>query len=137
MTVRLNPYLSFRDNAREAMEFYQGVLGGELDVSTFEQMPGVDPAEVTKVMHSMLTTPHGLVLMGADTPAAMPLNVGDSVTVSLSGDDVELLGGWFEGLAAGGTVTAPFLQAPWGDTFGMFTDRFGVNWMVNAAASEG
>lgn len=135
MTVRLNPYLSFRDNAREAMEFYQGVLGGELEVSTFEQMPGADEAELTKVMHAMLTTPHGLVLMGADTPAAMPLTVGDSVTVSLSGDDVELLGGWFDGLADGGTVVVPFLQAPWGDTFGMITDRFGVNWMVNAAAN--
>ncbi|MFW0790585.1 VOC family protein [Gordonia sp. CPCC 205333] len=132
MTVRLNPYLSFRDNAREAMEFYKSVLGGDLEVATFEQMPGSDPDEANKVMHAMLTTPHGLVLMGADTPNAMPLNVGDSITVSLSGDQTELLGGWFDGLAQGGTVTAPFMQAPWGDTFGMVTDRFGVNWMVNA-----
>ncbi|NMO04527.1 VOC family protein [Gordonia sp. TBRC 11910] len=135
MTVRLNPYLSFRDNARDAMEFYRSVLGGELEVMTFEQMPGSDPAEADKIMHSMLTTPDGLVLMGADTPNAMPLNVGDSITVSLSGDDVETLGGWFEALADGGTVTAPFMQAPWGDTFGMLTDRFGVNWMVNATAA--
>ncbi|GAB16741.1 hypothetical protein GOEFS_013_00050 [Gordonia effusa NBRC 100432] len=136
MTVRLNPYLSFRNNAREAMEFYQSVLGGELEVSTFEQMPGSDPDEANKVMHAMLTTPNDLVLMGADTPNAMPLNVGDSITVSLSGDDTELLGGWFEALAAGGTVTAPFMQAPWGDTFGMLTDRYGVNWMVNAEGAR-
>lgn len=135
MTVRLNPYLSFRDNARDAMEFYRSVLGGELEVMTFEQMPGSDPAEADKIMHSMLTTPDGLVLMGADTPNAMPLNVGESITVSLSGDDVETLGGWFEALADGATVTAPFMQAPWGDTFGMLTDRFGVNWMVNATAA--
>lgn len=135
MTLRLNPYLSFRDNAREAMEFYLGVLGGDLEVMTFEQMPGSDPAEADKVMHSMLTTPDGLVLMGSDTPNAMPLNVGDSVTVSLSGDDVDKLGGWFDALSDGATVSAPFMQAPWGDTFGMLTDKFGVNWMVNAGAN--
>lgn len=69
MTTRLNPYISFRDNARQAMEFYRSVFGGELNVSTFAEMHASDdPSEQDKVMHSMLASPNGLVLMAADTP---------------------------------------------------------------------
>ena len=72
MTVRLNPYLSFRDNAREAMGFYHSILGGELTLSTFgEFQASEDPAEQDKIMHSQLETGDGLVLMGADTPNRM------------------------------------------------------------------
>lgn len=69
----LNPYISFRDNAREAMEFYQQALGGDLQVMTFGDMPGMveDESEQRLVMHAMLRTADGLVLMGADTPAHM------------------------------------------------------------------
>ena len=72
MAVVLNPYLSFRDNAREAMEFYQSVFGGELNIMTFGDMHASDdPADAAKVMHGMLTTPLGITLMGADTPTHM------------------------------------------------------------------
>ena len=72
MSVRLNPYLGFRDDAREAMTFYRSVLGGELTISTFADFhASEDPAEQDKVMHSQLETPDGLVLMGADTPSGM------------------------------------------------------------------
>lgn len=138
MTLRLNPYISFSDNAREALEFYRDVLGGELEISTFEGMPpemGVDPAEAKKVMHGQLTTEDGFTLMAADTPAGMPRTVGDDVSVSLSGDDLAKLTGWWEKLSASGSVTVPFVQAPWGDTFGMCVDRFGIHWLVNASAS--
>ncbi|BDH59042.1 VOC family protein [Tsukamurella sp. PLM1] len=138
MTVILNPYISFSDNAREALEFYRDVFGGELEISTFEGMPpemGVDPSFVNNVMHGQLTTPDGFTLMCADTPPGMSRTKGDDVSVSLSGDDLPKLTGWWEKLSAGGTVVAPFLQAPWGATFGMCVDRFGVHWMVNAAAS--
>lgn len=137
MVTRLNPYLSFRDTAAEAMEFYQSVLGGELERNTFaEYQMSDDPAEADKIMHSQLMTPGGLTLMAADTPNGMEHNPGSSIAVSLSGEDEAELRGYFEGLSAGGTVTAPFERAPWGDTFGMFTDKFGVNWMVNALGSE-
>ena len=137
MVTRLNPYLSFRDTAAEAMEFYQSVLGGELERNTFgEYQMSDDPAEVDKIMHSLLMTPGGLTLMAADTPNSMEHNPGSSIAVSLSGEDEAELRGYFEGLSAGGTVTAPFEQAPWGDTFGMFTDRFGINWMVNALGDQ-
>jgi PhnB protein len=133
MTVALNPYLSFQDNAREAMTFYQSVLGGELTVSTFgESHASDDPAEQDKVMHSQLETPDGLLLMGADTPNAMEFHPQTGVAVSLSGDDEERLRGYWERLSEGGTVVMPFEKAPWGAIFGMCVDRFGTSWMVNA-----
>ena len=98
MPTMLNPYLGFRDTAREAMEFYQSVFGGELMLSTFAEMhASEDPAEQDKIMHGMLTSPSGLVLMGADTPNSMDYTPGDNFSVSLSGDDeAELRGYWDE-----------------------------------------
>ena len=96
MPTRLNPYLSFRDNARQAMEFYQTVFGGELTLSTFAEMhASEDPSEQDKIMHSMLVSENGLVLMGADTPNSMEYTAGNNHSVSLSGeDDAELRGYW-------------------------------------------
>ena len=137
MTVWLNPYLSFRDNAREAMTFYESVFGGELTVSTFADLhASADPSEQHKIMHSQLETPDGLVLMGADTPEGMEYRPHAGVSVSLSGDDEARLRGYWERLSEGGTVTMPLEKAPWGDTFGMCVDRFGTSWMVNVAAQS-
>jgi PhnB protein len=137
MTVRLNPYLTFRDNAHEAMTFYHSIFGGELTVSTFAEFQASDdPNEQDKIMHSQLETPDGLVLMGADTPAAMEYRPQAGVSVSLSGDDEARLRGYWERLSEGGTVTMPFEKAPWGDTFGMCVDRFGTSWLVNASAQS-
>ena len=135
MPTRLNPYLGFRDNAREAMDFYHSVFGGELTRSTFAEFQAGDPAEQDKIMHSMLVTENGLVLMGADTPSSMAYTPGDNYSISLSGEDDGELRGYWEKLADGGTVTMPLEPAPWGDTFGMCVDRFGINWMVNIAGS--
>jgi PhnB protein len=136
VTVRLNPYLSFRDSAREAMERYRDIFGGELTLSTFAEF-GVsqDPAEQDKIMHGMLETPSGLVLMGADTPDSMDLPSGSAHSVSLSGDDEATLRAYWEGLVEGGTVVEPLTTAPWGDAFGMLVDRFGIHWMVNIAGA--
>jgi PhnB protein len=137
MPVRLNPYLSFEDDAREAMSFYHSVLGGELTVSTFADFHASDdPTEQEKIMHSQLETPDGLVLMGADTPSGMEYRPQAGVSVSLSGDDEATLRGYWERLSDGGTVTMPFEEAPWGATFGMCVDRFGTSWMVNVAAES-
>jgi PhnB protein len=138
MTVRLNPYLSFQDSAREAMTFYHSVFGGDLTVSTFADFhASEDPAEQDKVMHSQLEAPDGLVLMAADTPNQMEYRPQSGVSVSLSGDDESKLRGYWDSLSEGGTVVMPFEKAPWGDTFGMCVDRFGTSWMVNAAAQPG
>jgi PhnB protein len=136
MAIRLNPYLNFRDNAREAMTFYHSVLGGELTVSTFADFhASEDAAEQDKVMHSQLETPDGLTLMAADTPNAMEFRGQSGVSVSLSGDDESRLRGYWDGLSEGGTIVMPLEKAPWGDTFGMLVDRFGTSWLVNAAGA--
>jgi PhnB protein len=136
MQTRLNPYLSFRDTAREAMTFYQSVFGGELTVSTFGEFhASPDPAEQDKIMHSMLVSDGDLVLMGADTPNSMTYAPGDSVSVSLSGDNDAELRGYWEKLIDGATVAQPLEKAPWGDSFGMCTDRFGVHWLINIAGT--
>src|SRR5262245_48683126 len=125
MTLRLNPYLRFRDDARDAMTFYQSVLGGELAISTFGEFgASEDPAGEDKVMHAQLETPDGLVLMASDTPPPMEYSPQAGVSVSLSGDDEAVLRGYWERLSEGGTVFVPFAQAPWGATFGMCVDRF-------------
>lgn len=134
MTI-LNPYLSFGNNARAAMEFYQSALGGALTVSTFAELGAeVDADEQDLVMHSQLVTDGGLTLMGSDSPRSMPHNVGDNFAVSLSGDDEEELTRFYEALSDGGTVLQPLTKASWGDSFGMFVDKFDVRWLVNISA---
>ena len=135
MSILLNPYLGFDSNAREAMEFYHLVFGGELTISTFaEYQANEGPADADKIMHSMLTTPGGLVLMASDAPPHIPYNPGTNHAVSLSGagaaDDAELRRYW-HGLSDGGVITMPLELAPWGDSFGMCTDKFGISWLVN------
>jgi PhnB protein len=134
MSTRLNPYISFRDQAREAMEFYKTVFGGELTLSTFADLhASEDPAEQDKIMHSVLETENGLTLMASDTPNTMDVTPGSNYSISLSGDDEAELRGYWDKLSGGGTVTMPLEKAPWGDSFGMCVDRFGVSWLVNIA----
>lgn len=133
----LNPYLGFRGTAREAMEFYRGVFGGELLLSTFRDVGAeVEPDELDLVMHAQLTGDAGVVFMASDTPKHMDYSRGSDFSMSLSrpNEDEAQLTGYFDGLAAGGTVQQPLTVAPWGDSFGMLQDRFGVAWMVNIAA---
>jgi len=136
MASLLNPYLSFRDNAREAMEFYQTVFGGNLEISTFGEMGHQDASTADKIMHSTLDqTDLGFTLMGADTPPEMSYKPGENISISLSGDDDDQLRGYFTQLSEGGSVSVPLEKQMWGDEFGMCTDRFGINWMVNIAGS--
>jgi PhnB protein len=136
MTTHLNPYLSFRDDAREAMEFYRTVFGGELVISTFAELhASQDPSEDALVMHSMLTSPTGLVLMGSDTPERMEFIRGTDYSVSLSGEDEAELTGYWTGLSDGAEISMPLAKAIWGDSFGMLKDRFGVSWLVNIAGT--
>lgn len=135
MTSRLNPYIQFRDTAKEALEFYARVFGGELTISTFGAM-GVEGPEAEKIMHGMLTTPAGFRLMASDTPEQMEHTPGGNITISLSGDDADELRGWFAKLSDGADVTLPLAAQMWGDEFGMLTDRFGTSWMVNIATSQ-
>ena len=133
MASRLNPYIQFQDNAREALGFYADVLGGEPVISTFGEFGAQDESYAGLVMHGQLETPAGYTIMAADTPPGMTHTPGGAITVSLSGDDADDLRGYFAGLAEGGTVNVPLEKQMWGDEFGQLTDRFGVSWLVNIA----
>lgn len=135
--TRLNPYISFKNNAREAMDFYHTVFGGNLTLNTFgDGGMSEDPSEADKIMHAMLEGENGIVLMGADTPNSMTTTQGDNISISLSGENDAELRGYWEKLAEGGQITQPLEVAPWGDTFGMVTDKFGIYWMVNITGKK-
>src|SRR4051812_41763619 len=137
MASTLNPYLNFKDTAREAMEFYREALGGELRLNTFGEMGGDDSApEAQLIMHAQLETAAGFILMGSDAPPGMDTRESGGFAVSLSGDDDSELRGYWEKLSEGGEVTVPLEKQMWGDTFGMLTDRFGISWMVNIAGES-
>jgi PhnB protein len=127
----LNPYLSFDGNARQALEFYKEVFGGELRFNTYGDFgrSGADNAD--KIMHGMLASTAGFALMGADMPPGMKYAPGNNFAVSVSGEDESALRGYWEKLSGGGSVAVPLEKQMWGDVFGMCTDRFGTPWMVN------
>lgn len=130
MASKLTPYLSFRSEARDAMEFYRSVLGGELNIVTFADF-GQGEGGADMVMHASLVTPAGYTIFAADTPPGQDFTAGSQITVSISGDDVEDLRRYFRELAVDGRVLTPLKVQEWGDEFGMLVDRFGITWMVN------
>jgi PhnB protein len=131
MATRLNPYLNFDGNARQAMEFYAEVFGGDLNLSTFADLGDQDSPESEKIMHGMLETEAGYTIMAADTPTGMEFTGIHGFGMSLSGDDADRLRGYWEKLSADGSVTMPMRRQVWGDEFGMCTDKFGVPWLVD------
>jgi PhnB protein len=137
MRTTLNPYINFKNNTREAMEFYHTVFGGKLNISTFKDFhASQDPSEDNLIMHAQLETDNGITLMASDTPNRMEYRPGTNISISLSGDNEAELKGYFEKLSAGGTITMPLEKAMWGDSFGMFTDKFGVQWLVNISGQS-
>lgn len=136
MPSRLNPYISFNGDARQAMEFYESVFGGTVAMSTFGEFGAPDPASAEKLMHAQLETPAGFTLMASDTPPGMEYDPGTNVSISLSGEDAAELRGYWEKLSDGGTVAVPLEKQMWGDEFGACRDRFGISWMVNIGSSQ-
>jgi PhnB protein len=133
----LSPYLGFAGNAREAMEFYRSVFGGELETSTYADFQASeDPADQDRLMHSQLTLPNGLLLMASDSPSAMEASTGSRIQIALFGEDDAELSAWFAALAEGGEATMPLTDSPWGDRFGMLVDRYGIEWMVNISPAS-
>jgi PhnB protein len=131
----LNPYINLGGTAREALEFYHAALGGSVNIMSFEQggmADQVQPDEKDLVMHGQVDGDNGFTLMVSDSPAHMgggqPLS---GFSVSMSGAEEDLLTGLWAKLSEGGTIIEPLTKAPWGDSFGMFTDKFGVPWMFN------
>jgi len=137
MQSKLNPYLSFKNNTREAMEFYRTVFGGKLDLSTFKDYhASQDPSEDNLIMHSVLEADNGITFMASDTPSRMEYRAGTNMSMSLSGDNEAELKAYFEKLSVGGIVIMPLEKAIWGDSFGMCTDKYGVQWLVNITAQK-
>lgn len=132
MAARLNPYINFTGNAREALEFYRDVFGGELRISTFGQFGQPDSPSADQVMHGQLETPMGFTLMAADTPAEMKtVTTGNNVVICISGDDADQLREYWTKLAETGKVNTPLEQQVWGDVYGDLVDQFGIEWMVD------
>jgi PhnB protein len=137
MASRLNPYLNFNGNARQALEFYHSVFGGTLNLSTFADFGQKDSPDADRIMHGQLETGAGYTIMAADVTSDMGYQPMAGCSVSLSGDnaDGDLLRGYWEKLSSGGTTTMPLQKQVWGDEFGMCTDQFGVPWLVNIGQS--
>jgi PhnB protein len=133
----INPYITFIDNCEKAFEFYKSVFGGEYaQIVRFKDMPMGDlksAEQGEKIMHIGLPIGRGSILMGSDSTGAFgpKVNQGNNFSISVDTDSEDEAKKIFSGLSAGGNVTMPLDKAPWGALFGMFTDKFGINWMVN------
>ncbi len=131
MGPTLTPYLTFNGNAAEAMKFYKSVLGGELTMQTFGEAKMAKTAkEKDRIVHAALKN-ETLSLMASDGQMTQQVKFGDNVSMSIIGQDQAKLTEIFNRLSKGGKVTMPLAKQFWGDTFGMFTDKFGIQWMVN------
>ena len=136
MASRLNPYLNFNGNARQALEFYASVFGGKPVFNTFADFGAKDSPDADRIMHGQLETDAGYTIMAADVPSEMEYHAMAGSSVSLSGDDADALRGYWQKLAEGGTTTMPMEKQAWGDEFGMCTDQFGVPWLVNISQPQ-
>ncbi len=140
----INPYLVFNGNCEEAFLFYKSVFGGEFpydgkfkDMPPAEGNPVLSEAEGNKVMHVTLPIGEGSILMGSDSNSASgEVAFGQNISLSINAASREEADKLFNGLSSGGTVTMPMNQTFWGAYFGMFTDKFGINWMVNFDENE-
>ncbi|MBI5410185.1 MAG: VOC family protein [Nitrospirae bacterium] len=136
--MKLNTYLNFAGNTEEAFKFYESVFGGELTpIVRFKDMPmegvKIPKEEENKVMHVGLPVGKDQMLMGTDTLESLgqKLIVGNNTYISIHPESKEEADRIFKALSAGGTVEMPMADQVWGDYFGSFKDKFGVQWMVN------
>lgn len=137
--IGINPYINFNGQAEEAFNFYKSVFGGEFaTLSRMKDMPQSDGCEIyetekNKLMHVSLPLAGGAVLMGSDVPEsyAEKMTFGNNISISINAESREETEKIFNGLSNGGTVTMPLADTFWGAYFGMLTDKFGINWLVN------
>ncbi len=133
---RANPYIAFKGNCREAMEFYKSALEGELELMEFSTAPMDVPEEYkSKILHSKLQFADAII-MASDTMPNTSINIGDNVSISIAAESVEVGEEYFNKLSEDGKVLMPFADAFWGSKFGMLEDKFGVRWMVDCSNAE-
>ncbi len=129
--ISLNPYIFFKGNCREAMEFYKEVFGGELTIQTYGEAKMGNESQKDLVMHATLLN-GSMALMGSDTEKAS--DKAAKISLSIGGSDEKALTTIFEKLSEGGSVFSELKKEFWGDTFGSLTDKYGIEWMVNITA---
>ena len=133
----ITAYVTFNGNTEEAFNFYRSALEGEItNIQRFADSPNgaqMPEADRKKVMHIELAGPDGIRLMGNDHLDMMggPFHAGNNFSLSFHPDNEEVADQLFNRLSEGGTISVPMSKAPWGDYFGMFTDQFGIKWMIN------
>ena len=136
----VNVYLTFNGNCKEAFDFYKSIFGGEYQsISTFGEMPQDEGApsmpedQKDRIMHLTLPISKETLLMGSDTGGewAKGFKQGNNFSISVNTDSKEEANRLFDELSAGGKVTMPMEKTFWGSYFGMFTDKFGISWMVS------
>ena len=136
--MTLNPYLVFNGNCQEAFQLYTAVFEKPIaQISRFGDMPNDSEQKLpledqNKIMHVSLPLENGVTLMGSDTnSAAGDVKFGDNVSISINTTSVEMADRLFNGLSKGGIIKMPIQKTFWNAYFGMLTDVFGVNWMIN------
>jgi PhnB protein len=128
----VNAYLIFNGNCREAMAFYQKCLGGDLRVTTFGDMPGNIPPEAKALIaHARIVEGGGPILMASDNMGAPPVAHGENFFVSIACDSSQETEKLFGALSANGKIKMPPQETSWAERFTIFTDQFGINWMIN------
>lgn len=134
--ITLSPYLTFMGKAKEAMEFYHSILGGELQVQTYGESGQSDkPEEKDFVMHADLKS-DAINFFASDGNAEHQVHPGDNVSLCLMGTDEAKLTEIFNKFSEGGKIDLPLEKQFWGDTYGQLTDKFGVRWMVNISGEK-
>ncbi|MDT0330917.1 VOC family protein [Nocardiopsis lambiniae] len=139
MSVNTVVHANFRGDARAALDFYQGVFGGDVAVITYGDAHNVtDESEAEQVMWGQVVSAAGFHLMAYDVPGHTPWNRGENAYfVSVRGDSVEEVTAYWKGLGEGGTVVQPFAESPWARAYGMVRDRFGLTWVLDVPRPHG
>jgi PhnB protein len=135
-TTTINPYLQFNGDCEAAFNFYRAAFGGDFQsLSRYSDVPGdempVSESDKERIMHVSLPIGDNAVLMGSDTPAERGATFGSNVTVAINPKSEQEADRLFAALSAGGSVSMPMARTFWNAYFGMFTDKFGVYWMIN------
>jgi len=135
MSLQTTTHLNFRGEAREALEFYQSVFGGDLVTVTYAEASAVqDPGEAEQIMWGQVAAPNGFRVMAYDVPAGRAWNRGEApFFVSVRTDDAAELEPYWARLVEGSVVVVDLGPAPWAPLYGMLTDRFGVTWVLDVA----
>ena len=135
-SININPYLTFPGNCKEAMIFYKDASNGELEMLPYSESPmDLPPDHADKILHATLNFGNG-VIMAADAMPGQEVTNGNSIHISIAAPNLDEAKNLFTKLSTGGTIIMPFEKVFWGATFGMFADKFGINWMINSEPEE-